>query len=315
MSLSLLLCSYLSPAVGSGEITIGTGSSSGIYYQSGRAICRLLNAGTDAHGIICAPKISPGSISNLKRVRDGELELGIAQSDAQYNAVNGAGKFSSTGPDHGLRSLFSLHDEAFTLVARSDSGINSFDDLRGKRVNIGNPGSGQLATMEEVMKLKGWNHSVFSLANQLPANQQSMALCHNRVQAMVYMVGHPNPSVAQAESLCNAVIIEVKDKEIDSLVEQYPFYTYAQVPGGLYAGNPKPVQTFGVKATMVASKNLDADTVYEIVKAVFGDLDKFRSMHPAFSGLKAEEMVSDGLTAPLHAGARRYYVERGWISK
>ena len=309
-----LLCGWSVGVFGAAEVTIGTGSSSGIYYQAGRNICRLVNAATDDHGIICAPKISPGSISNIEQVRSGALELGLAQSDWQFHAYHGSGKFSDAGPDPDLRALFSLHGEPFTVVARVDAGIGTFDDLRGKRGNIGNPGSGQRATMEVVMEAKGWDQSVFALANQLPANQQSMALCHNRVQAMVYTVGHPNPSVAQAASLCRAVIVEVKGDEIDRLVNEHPFYTYTHVPGGLYAGNPDPVTTFGVKATLVASAALDADTVYQVVKAVFENLGLFRDMHPAFAGLNPEQMVAEGLSAPLHDGARRYFVERGLIA-
>ena len=310
-----LLFGFAMSAMGAAEVTIGTGSSSGIYYQAGRAICRLVNAGTDEHGIICAPKTSPGSISNLEQVREGGLQVGLAQSDWQYHAYKGDGQFTAAGPDSNLRSLFSLHGEPFTLVARADSGINSFDDLKGKRVNIGNPGSGQHATMEVVMAAKGWDKNVFLLANELPASQQAMALCQNRIQAMIYTVGHPNPSVAHAASACNSRIIEVKGPEIDRLVEDSPYYAHVQVPGGLYPGNPDPVSTFGVKATVVTSSNLDADTVYQVVKAVFENLERFRGMHPAFADLEPTKMVTEGLSAPLHEGARRYYIERGWITE
>lgn len=299
---------------GAAEVTIGTGSSAGIYYQAGRAICRLVNTETDNHGIICAPKTSNGSISNLEQIRDGTLELGLAQSDAQYYAYEGTGPFSAVGPDGNLRSLFAIHDEPFTLVARADSGVSAFDDLRGKRVNLGNPGSGQRATMAVLMAAKGWDKSVFSLANELPASQQAMALCQNRIQAMVYTVGHPNPSVAHAASACSSRIVEVTGPEIDRLVSDNPFYAYAQVPGGMYAGNPDPVSTFGVKATLVASSTLDDDTVYQIVKAVFENLERLGEMHPAFAHLDPAKMINEGLTAPLHEGARRYYIERGWIT-
>ncbi len=302
-------------AWGAAEVTIGTGSSAGIYYQAGRAICRLVNAETDNHGIICAPKTSNGSITNLEQIRAGTLELGLAQSDAQYHAYEGTGSFSAAGPDADLRSLFAIHDEPFTVVARADSGIDAFDDLPGKRVNLGNPGSGQRATMGVLMAAKDWDKSVFSLANELPASQQAMALCQNRIQAMIYTVGHPNPSVAHAVSACSSRIVEVAGPEIDQLVSENPFYAYAQVPGGMYAGNPDPVSTFGVKATLVASSTLDADTVYEIVKAVFENLERLGEMHPAFARLEPAKMIHEGLTAPLHEGARRYYIERGWITQ
>lgn len=311
----VLLLGCVMPAMGASEITIGTGSASGIYYQAGRAICRLVNAMTDDHGIICAPKLSDGSISNLERIRAGKLEIGLAQSDWQQHAYQGSERFSGAGADRELRSLFSLHGEPFTVVARADSGIRVFDDLLGKRVNLGNPGSGQHATMDVVMAAKGWDKSVFSLANELPASQQAMALCQNRIQAMVYTVGHPNPSVAHAASVCNSRIVEVKGPEIDRLVSDNPFYAYTEVPGGLYPGNPDSVTTFGVKATVVTSSRLDADTVYHVVKAVFENLERMGEMHPAFVGLDPQKMITEGLSAPLHEGARRYYRERGWLAQ
>jgi len=298
-------------AVEAAEITIGTGSTSGVYYQVGKAICRLVNAGKGEHSIVCKSPSTAGSIFNLENVRKGTLQLGVAQSDWQFHSLNGTKRFESAGPDENLRALFSVHGEPFTVVARRDSGITSFDDMKGMRVNIGNPGSGQRATMEIVMQAKGWDKDVFSLANELPASQQSLALCHDRVQAMVYTVGHPNASVAQAAGLCDALIVEVSDPDIDKLVNENPYYAYTEVPGGVYPGNPDPVLTFGVKATVVASADLDDETVYQVVKAVFENLGAFRKMHPAFGELEPAHMVSDVLSAPLHDGALKYYREKG----
>jgi len=310
----VFLLGWLSVA-GAAEISIGTGSQAGVYYQVGRNVCRLVNKTSKAHGVTCESHISNGSISNLNDIRSGELDIGIAQSDWQYHAVKGSKKFKNESPDQELRALFSVHSEPFTLVARQDANINHLNDLVGKRVNIGNPGSGQRATMEVVMEAKGWDKSIFSLANELPAWQQSMALCHDRVQAMIYTVGHPNQSVAQATSLCGAKIVEVSGPEIDRLVSENSFYVQTSVPGGLYAANPDPVNTFGVNATVVASSKMDPDLVYTLVKTVFENIERFKSMHPAFSLLNKKAMIEDGLSAPLHEGARRYYLEQGLIAK
>jgi len=293
------------------EFVVGTGSRAGVYYHVGRAICRLVNAG--GAPFVCKAPSTAGSIFNLKNIRTGKLQLGVAQSDWQFHAYQGTSRFEADGPDPELRALFSVHGEPFTVVARRDSDITVFDDLRERRVNIGNPGSGQRATMEIVMEAKGWDKSVFSLANELPASQQSLALCHNRVQAMVYTVGHPNASVGQAAGLCDAIIVEVQDATIDKLVEDNPFYAYTVVPGGIYNGNPDPVTTFGVKATVVTSAKVDADTVYTVVSTVFDNLEQFKKMHPAFGSLEVKNMVTDGLSAPLHDGAIRYFKEHGLI--
>ena len=293
------------------DIVIGTGSPAGVYYQVGKALCRAVNAGTAAHGIRCESLPTAGSIANLEAVRAGTRHLGVVQSDWQFHAVKGSEHFEEAGPDAKLRALFSVHGEPFTVVARRDSGILTFDDLAGMRVNIGNPGSGQRATMEVVMQAKGWGKDVFALANELPASQQSLALCHGRVDAMVYTVGHPNASVAQAAGLCDAVIVEVSGPEIDRMVEANPYYARSEVPGGVYPGNPEPVTTFGVMATVVTSADVGDETAYQIVKAVFDHLGDFRKRHPAFGSLDPSRMIRDGLSAPLHDGALRYYRERG----
>lgn len=313
VSMALTLGTGAAQPVQAEEIAIGTASRAGVYFQVGQAICRLLNAETTQHEVTCKALPTEGSIDNLQQLRAGKLQLGVVQSDWQYRAANGTGIFKSVGPDPDLRALFSVHGEPFTVVARRDAGIKSFDDLKGKRVNIGNPGSGQRATLEVLMDAKGWDKNVFSLANELSASEQSLALCHDRVQAMVYVVGHPNASVAQAVDLCDAIIVPVTGPVVDRLLADNPYYARTQVPGGVYKGNPQPVSTFGVKATVVASTRLSPDTAYLLVKTVFENLDDFKKQHPAFANLEAVGMIKDGLSAPLHEGALRYYREKGWL--
>jgi TRAP transporter TAXI family solute receptor len=293
------------------EIVIGTASEAGVYFQLGRAICHYVNLGTAEHGITCRAEPTEGSIFNLENLRAGRLQLGVVQSDWQHHAFQGTSHFSGAGPFEELRALFSAHGEPFTVVARRDAGFTKLDDLKGGRVNLGNPGSGQRATMDVVLQAKGWTEAEFMLAEALPASQQSLALCHARIQAMVYTVGHPNPSVDKAVGLCDAVIVEVKDAAIDKLVAENPFYAYTQVPGGLYAGNPEPVTTFGVKATLVSSAAVDADLIHAVVAAVFDNLDQFKLAHPAFASLEPATMAADALSAPLHEGAARYFATVG----
>jgi len=305
------LLGLFSSSVSAAELEIGTGSTAGVYYRVGRAICSLVNRQSAELDLTCEAIPTKGSIANLQDVRDGKLQIALAQSDWQFHAAEGSGPFSSVGPDQKLRSLFSVHGEPFTVVARRDSGITTLDDLEGKRVNVGNPGSGQRATMEVVMAAMGWTADDFALVESLPADQQSLALCHDRVQAIIYTVGHPNASIGKAIGLCDAQIVEVGGPAIDRLVADRPYYAYTEIPGGIYSGNDELVKTFGVKATVVASADLDADTAYAVVKTVFENFDRFRGMHPAFGTLEAKPMVTDGLTAPLHEGAVRYYKEKG----
>jgi TRAP transporter TAXI family solute receptor len=310
-SVSLLAGTTLSTAWGAEFITIGTGGVTGVYYPTGGAICRLVNMNRKEHGVRCTVESTDGSIYNINAIRSGELDLGVVQSDWQYHAYHGSSKFKEQGPFKELRALFSVHAEPFTVIARKDSGIKKFKDLKGKRVNVGNPGSGQRATMEVVMKAMGWTMADFSMVSELKSAEQSAALCDNKIDAMVFTVGHPSGSIKEATTSCDSVIVEVSGKEIDKLVKENSYYRHAIIPGGMYRGNDKNVKTFGVGATVVSSTRTPDNTVYWVVKSVFDNFDDFKKLHPAFADLDKKEMVRSGLSAPIHAGAMKYYKEVG----
>ena len=309
-----LSAALMAPAAWAEEfITIGTGGGTGGYYPTGGAICRLVNKGRKEHGFKCAVESTGGSIYNINTIREGELEFGVAQSDWQFHAYNGSSKFEDQGKFEDLRAVFSIHPEPFTVVARADAGIETFDDLKGKRVNIGNPGSGQRGTMDVVLAAKGMSLDDFALATELKAAEQSAALCDNQIDAMVYTVGHPSGSIQEATTACDSVLVDVTGPGIDRLVDENSFYRKATIVGGTYRGNPDDTQTFGVGATLVTSANVSEDAVYTLVSSVFENFDAFKKLHPAFAHLKPEEMIKDGLSAPLHPGAEKYYREKGWI--
>ena len=294
-------------------VSIGTGGVTGVYYPTGGAICRLFNKGRKEHGVRCSVESTGGSVYNLNTIRQGELDFGVAQSDWQYHAYNGTSKFEDQGAYENLRAVFSVHPEPFTVVARADSGISSFADLEGKRVNIGNPGSGQRGTMEVVMGALGWDKSTFALASELKSAEQSQALCDNKIDAMIFTVGHPSGSIKEATTSCDSVLVPVTGAEIDKLVGDNDYYRHATIPGGMYRGTDDDTETFGVGATFVSSTDVPDEVVYVIVKAVFENFDQFKKLHPAFANLKPEEMIKDGLSAPLHDGAAKYYKEKGWM--
>ncbi|HRX70359.1 MAG TPA: TAXI family TRAP transporter solute-binding subunit [Candidatus Competibacteraceae bacterium] len=294
-------------------VTIGTGGQTGVYYVVGQSICKLVNRGEKEHGIKCTAPSTGGSVANLNAIRAGEQDMGVAQSDQQYKALNGQGDFEAAGPFKELRAVFSVHPESFTVVARKDSGIKTFDDLKGKRVNIGNPGSGQRATIEALMKEKGWDTSVFKLASELKAAEQAQALCDNKIDAMVYVVGHPNGSIQEAASSCESIVVPVDGPAVDKLVAQFPYYATSIIPAGMYQGTDKDTPTFGVMATFVSSTKTPDDTIYQVVKAVFDNFDRFKKLHPAFENLDPKRMIKAGLSAPLHDGAVKYYKEKGWM--
>ena len=311
---ALLAATFMAPAAMAEEfITIGTGGVTGVYYPTGGAICRLVNKGRKEHGIRCSVESTGGSVYNINTIREGELEFGVAQSDWQHHAFNGTSKFEEAGAFEGLRAVFSVHPEPFTVVARADSGIKTFDDLKGKRVNIGNPGSGQRGTMEVLMGAKGWGMDAFALATELKAAEQSAALCDNQIDAMVYTVGHPSGSIQEATTACDSVLVTVDGDAVSGLIDDNAFYRTANIPGGMYRGSDADTATFGVGATFVTSDAVSEEAVYTVVKSVFENIDAFRKLHPAFANLQPEEMATAGLSAPLHAGAAKYYKEQGWI--
>ena len=304
---------FAAPAMAEEFVSIGTGGVTGVYYPTGGAICRMMAKTRAEHGIRCAVESTGGSVYNINAVRSGELEFGVAQSDWQFHAFNGTSKFEEQGKFDDLRAVFSIHPEPFTVVARADAGIKNFDDLKGKRVNVGNPGSGQRGTMEVLMEALGWTMADFAVASELQAGEQSQALCDNNIDAMVYTVGHPSGSIQEATTACDATLVNVTGPAVDKLVADNPFYRTATIPGGMYRGNDADTTTFGVGATLVSSAKVPDEVVYQLVKAVFSDIDAFRALHPAFANLDPAEMVKDGLSAPLHPGAERYYREAGLI--
>ncbi len=292
-------------------VTIGTGGVTGVYYPTGGAICRLVNKTRKEHGIRCSVESTGGSVYNLNTIAAGELDMGVAQSDWQYHAYHGTSKFSAKGPNKDLRSVFSVHPEPFTMVARTDSGIKNFADIKGKRVNIGNPGSGQRGTMEVMMTAMGITVGDLKLASELKASEQSSALCDNKVDAMVYVVGHPNGSIKEATTSCDAVLVNVTGPVVEKLIKDNAYYRTATIPGGMYRGTDSDTKTFGVGATFVSSAKVPTDVIYNVVKAVFENFEDFKKLHPAFAHLVKEEMIKDGLSAPLHDGAVKYYKEAG----
>ncbi|MFN3275519.1 MAG: TAXI family TRAP transporter solute-binding subunit [Paracoccus sp. (in: a-proteobacteria)] len=293
-------------------ITIGTGGQTGVYYVVGQSICRLVNRETADHGLRCTAPSTGGSIANINAIKAGDMTMGVAQSDWQFHAYNGSSDYEGDAfPE--LRAVFGVHPEPFTVVARADSDITNFEDLTGKRVNVGNPGSGSRGTFEIVLEAMGMSMSDFALASELRPAEQSAALGDNQVDAISYTVGHPNGSIQEATSTVAARLVTVAGEAIDALVSENPYYAKVTIPGGMYAGNDEDTETFGVLATFVTSADVPEETVYQVVRTVFDNFDRFKGLHPAFASLEPEAMVSDGLSAPLHDGAARYYRERGWI--
>ena len=297
-------------------ISIGTGGPTGVYFVVGNSVCRMIHKEAAEgrkkgrkHGIRCAAPSTGGSTYNIGQICEGELEFGVAQSDWQFHAVNGSSEKVTSCP--GLRAVFSVHPEPFHLIVGDGSNINSFTDTKGKRMNIGNPGSGQRGTTEVLMEGYGMSTDDFAVATELTSTEQSQALCDGKIDAYGYTVGVPNAGVSVATDGCGASIANLTGDVEKKLVADNPFYAFATIPAGTYKTTGEDVTTFGVMATFVSHENVAEDVVYEVVRAVMENIDDFRSLHPAFANLDPAKMITDGLSAPLHPGAAKYYKEKG----
>ena len=296
-------------------VAIGTGSITGVYYPAGGAICRLINRGRKEHGIRCSVESTGGSVSNLNAIRNVGIDFGIVQSDWQYHAYKGTGFFADQKPFKELRSVFSLYTETFTIAVLEKSGIKKIDEIVGKRVNFGPQGSGMNATMEVLMEVKGWTKASFAAVNYLQPAEQPKALCEGKIDVMIYAAGNPNGVLQEAAQTCKVRILSIDRETIDKLIKSNSFYAQAVIPGGVYAGNPNSIETFGVKASVVTSEKASLDVVYNMTKAVFENFDNLKTLHPVFSSLKKESMVKEGNSAPIHPGAMKYFKEAGLLKE
>lgn len=312
---AVLAASFAFTGAASAEefITIGTGGVTGVYYPTGGAICRLVNKGRKDHGIRCSVESTGGSVYNSRTIRQGELDFGVVQSDVQSASLNGTGAFADDGPFEDLRAVFSVHPEPMHVMARADANISSPADLKGKKVNIGNPGSGTRVLAETLMKYTGLSADDFTLAAELKSSEQAAALCDGKLDAAIWAAGLPNGSSQEATSTCDIKIVPLSGAPIEKLLADNSAYAAAIIPGGMYPGNPDDIPSWGPKATIVTSAKTSDDVVYALVSAVFENFDTFKKLHPAFARLTPEEMIKDGLTADLHPGAVKYYKEKGWM--
>jgi TRAP transporter TAXI family solute receptor len=293
-------------------VTIGTGGVTGLYYPTGGAISRMLNKKFSEFKIKATVESTSGSVFNINAVLQGDMEFGIAQSDRQYQAYHGVAEWAESEPQTDLRAVFSIHAEPITLVVSEQSGVRDIEDLRGKRINLGNPGSGQLQNSRDVLAAARLSEKDIS-AEYVKAVEAPGLLQDERLDGFFYTVGHPNGNIKEATSgRIRVYIADIKGDNIDKMVDDYPYYTKAAISHAFYprALNKEDTETIGVKATFVTSKNVDEDLVYALARVVFENLEEFKSLHPAYEALTRENMLQ-GLTAPFHRGALKYYAEVG----
>lgn len=293
------------------QLIMGTGGVTGVYYPAGGAICQMMNYGVKQHDVRCLVESSGGSLENIKRLRAQEIDLAIVQSDWFLHARKGSAQFKEYGAFEGLRKVVNLYSEPFTIVARKDSNISKLEELKGKRVNIGNPGSGQRATMEWFMGIMGWYKSDFSEVYEFDSDDQAQALCDDQFDAMVFVAGSPNSSVKLATTDCESVIVPAASAKLEELIASSEVYVKTVIPGGMYRGNPEDIETFGVYANLVSSEDVGEGMIYALTQAIFEDFNVFRGLHPALKLLSREEMLRTDEGSTWHKGAQSYFEKSG----
>jgi TRAP transporter TAXI family solute receptor len=303
------------------DIIIGAGAESPVDFNVGRALCRAISKPTpnsdSTQAMTCEAERIAGRdaaepLAVLGNLRDGAIDIGVAPLDWLYHAYNASGpvEFMDVSFEN-LRTLLLLHGEPFTVVARRDAGIAKLADLEGKRVNIGVPGSDQRVVMQQVMTAMGWSRDSFTLADELTGPEQSLALCHDRIQAMVAIVAHPDAALAKTMALCDAELVEIAGAEITGLVADNSYFSITEIPAGTYENQTAAVKTFGIRVVAVVAEDMPDTTAYDIVEAVFGNFDRFKRLHPALRRLRPQDMKSEGDAAPMHPGAIRKFSEIG----
>lgn len=292
-------------------ISIGTGSSTGNYYLAGKTIAEIVNREIGTHNLRCNVETTQGSVFNVNALMSGDLQFGIVQSDRQWQAVKGENEWKEKGPQADLRAVFSIYPESVTLVAAVDAGIRGIMDLKGKRVNIGNPGSGHRQNAIDALEAVNIDYKTDMNAESLQATESANLLQDGRIDAFFYTVGHPNRAIRDATTGNRKVRFAVITG-IDKLLVKYPYYTKSIVRSGLYPGavNEGEIATFGVKATLVTSSQVSDAIVYAVTKEVFENFADFKSLNPAHAHLTKPGMLK-GMSATLHPGALRYYKEAG----
>ncbi|WP_111809199.1 TAXI family TRAP transporter solute-binding subunit [Aeromonas allosaccharophila] len=286
---------------GSQALTIGTGPLNGVYYPTGGAICRVLNANHALHGDSCTVQSTRGSMANLKALGKGEVQLALVQSDVLHHALHGTGPFSGQGANHQLRSLFRLYQESLTLLAAPDSSITTLADIEGKRVYPGNSGAGEQITSQALMAAMGWQPGQF-VAYQLKSNSEPLeGLCDGSLDAAFVVAGHPSQAVGDLISRCKVRLIPIEGEQIDTLLKQHPYYQRSRIAANLYPGQTAYINNIGMSAELVALASLPDPIVRTVRDTLLARIKQFSRLHPALSKVTPEQLQAQ-TELPLHAG-------------
>ena len=293
-------------------ITIGTGGVTGTYYPTGGAICQMVNKNKKTTNIRCSVESTGGSVYNVNTIKAGELDFGISQSDTAYQAYKGEGKFEGAAAVPELRSAIAIYPELLALVVSQKSGIKTINDLKGKKINMDSPGSGTRMTAEMVFDAFGLKTSDLALTNELKSSEGPTMLQDNHIDGYFFMVGHPTANIKDAANSVDISIVPIEGTGIDAMIKKYPYFAKGTISGSFYKGVPNDVPSIGVKAVLVTSTKVKDEVVYQVVKTILDNFEKFKELHPAYKTITKESLL-EGLSVPQHPGAIKAFKEAGLL--
>lgn len=292
-------------------IALGTGSTSGTYFPVGKGICELINKGRAEHGVRCIAYSTGGSVYNIQAITSGELEMGITRSDLAYQSHDGSAGFTAIGPNKDLRAVATLYSMPIAILVRKDANITTFADLKGKRINIGNKGSGKRSVADLIFNIMEWTKDDFSETLEYPTKRMGQAFCDGELDILIEGLGNPAAFYEKMVGECDGKFIIVPGAVVDKIKRKFPYFSSLSIPGEMYTDTPKPIPTFGFKAMLVTRRGVHPDTVYQVARSIFGNFHKFQEKHPSLRLATPKKMANEGIFIPLHEGALRYYKEHG----
>jgi hypothetical protein len=296
-------------------VAIGTGSVSGVFYPVGKGMCKFVNDGRLQHGVRCLAYETGGSVYNIEAVRSRELDIGITLSDLAALSYQGKGHSGSDlGPATELRALANLYAMPVGIVVKKDLNIKTLDDFAGKRFNFGNRGSGNRAMAEMLFEYKKWTPKDFTKLTELSTKEMGEAFCDNQIDILLEILGHPAEFYEDMIKKCNGAIFNFPPEDVAGLIKILPFSAPQKIPGKMYTDTPDDIRTFGYQAIMFSTSKVHPTTIFNVMNATFGNMEKFREVHPALKATNLKKMT-DGLTVPLHDGAKQFYTQHGIMPK
>lgn len=290
-------------------VALGTSSQSGVYYPVAQGICGLINGGRDEHLVRCLANTTGGSIYNIQAIATGELDFALTRAGLAYEAYRGIGEFEAYGANPKLRSMSVLYSQPLSVIVKQDSDVKTFLDIVGKRINIGNLGSGKRELAEMMLELMRWTSKDFAEVHELNTSRMGKAFCEDKVDVLIEAIGIPSKFLDDMINGCKGRFVDIPKNVVDAVRLKGPYYEPGVIPAKLYPIHKKDVQTFNVNVVLVSSTDTSAETIYTITKTMFEKFPLLQKTHAVFANMTPKSMVEQAEYIPFHEGALRYYRE------